>query len=96
MYIQNIFLQKLLNRASGLVVKSNVAIVGPRVRFPAGACPGGLAQLVERSLRMREVAGSIPASSKHNEDIFFSILFRLFEIICTMQSMSSSDCTSTH
>ena len=24
-------------RASGLVVKSNVAIVGPRVRFPAGA-----------------------------------------------------------
>ena len=23
--------------ASGLVVKSNVAIVGPRVRFPAGA-----------------------------------------------------------
>ena len=25
-------------RASGLVVKSNVAIVGPRVRFPAGAC----------------------------------------------------------
>ena len=29
--------------ASGLVVKSNVAIVGPRVRFPAGAfCFAGL------------------------------------------------------
>ena len=25
------------SRASGLVAKSNVAIVGPRVRFPAGA-----------------------------------------------------------
>ena len=40
-----VFLLGLCNRlffeksssASGLVVKSNVAIVGPRVRFPAGA-----------------------------------------------------------
>ena len=50
-------------RASGLVVKSNVAIVGPRVRFPAGAFYGGLAQLVERMLSMHEVVGSIPTSS---------------------------------
>ena len=49
--------------ASGLVVKSNVAIVGPRVRFPAGAYYGGLAQLVERMLSMHEVVGSIPTSS---------------------------------
>ena len=49
--------------ASGLVVKSNVAIVGPRVRFPAGAFCGGLAQLVERMLSMHEVVGSIPTSS---------------------------------
>ena len=30
-------LESSCNRASGLVVKSNVAIVGPRVRFSAGA-----------------------------------------------------------
>ena len=29
--------KRAFSRASGLVAKSNVAIVGPRVRFPAGA-----------------------------------------------------------
>ena len=30
-------IEAIMKRASGLVAKSNVAIVGPRVRFPAGA-----------------------------------------------------------
>ena len=30
-------MEAIMKRASGLVAKSNVAIVGPRVRFPAGA-----------------------------------------------------------
>ena len=34
-------------------------------------CGGGLAQMVERSLSMREVPGSIPGSSNQ---IFFSFL----------------------
>ena len=32
--------------------------------FYSGICPGGLAQMVERPLRMREVPGSIPGFSK--------------------------------
>ena len=64
-------------RASGLVVKSNVAIVGPRVRFPAGAFYGGLAQLVERMLSMHEVVGSIPTSSS---SLYFVCLRRKEEM----------------
>ena len=63
--------------ASGLVVKSNVAIVGPRVRFPAGAFYGGLAQLVERMLSMHEVVGSIPTSSS---SLYFVYLRRKEEM----------------
>ena len=39
---------------------------------------GGLAQLVERPLRMRKVAGSIPASSRELMLLFY---FERFEIL---------------
>ena len=44
---------------------------------------GGLAQMVERSLSMREVAGSMPASSKAVlqplENNVFIVMFRRLE-----------------
>ena len=48
----------------GLVVEYHPATVETRVRFPDVAWrSGGVAQMVERSLSMREVRGSIPRTS---------------------------------
>ena len=88
--------------ASGLVVKSNVAIVGPRVRFSAGAHRGygssdTVAERLRRSTRNRlglSRAGSspvsvvlVPALTERGTGIFF-LLFRLHrsEPLATLNS----------
>ena len=77
--------------ASGLVVKSVVANDRPRVRFSAGAAViGGLAQLVERPLCMRKVAGSIPPTSIGDFSSFPLVIFRLFVPLAMLKAPVTS------
>ena len=69
--------QTRVSSASGLVVKSNVAIVGPRVRFSAGALVLPFAPKLKLFTEIR----FLPAASQRDDSLFRLFLGRMMQCI---------------